>query len=56
LGGILFPIRGYLNTGDKVVVRALIIVALLTIGIEGVVYSLDDSYTLHAAKGLRPPR
>jgi hypothetical protein len=40
LGGILFAIRGYLNTGDKVVAGALIFVALVAIGIEAVVYFL----------------
>jgi hypothetical protein len=38
LGGILFAIRGYLNTGDKAVAGALIFVALVAIGIEAVVY------------------
>lgn len=40
LGGILFAIRGYLNTGDKVVAGALIFVALVAIGIEAVIYFL----------------
>jgi hypothetical protein len=40
LGGILFAIRGYLNTGDKAVAGALIFVALVAIGIEAVVYFL----------------
>lgn len=40
LGTILFAIRGYLNTGDKVVAGALIFVALVAIGIEAVVYFL----------------
>jgi hypothetical protein len=40
LGGILFAIRGYLNTGDKVVAGALIFVALVAIGIEAIVYFL----------------
>ncbi len=40
LGGILFAIRGYLNTGDKAVAGALIFVALVAIGIEVVVYFL----------------
>ncbi len=33
LGAILFAVRGYLNTGDKVVAGALIFVALTAIGI-----------------------
>jgi hypothetical protein len=40
LGAILFAIRGYLNTGDKVVASALIFVALVAIGIEAIVYFL----------------
>lgn len=40
LGGMLFAIRGYLNTGDKAVAGALIFVALVAIGIEAVVYFL----------------
>jgi hypothetical protein len=40
LGGILFAIRGYLNTGDKAVAGALMFVALVAIGIEAVVYFL----------------
>lgn len=40
LGGILFAIRGYLNTGDKAVTGALIFVALVAIGIEAIVYFL----------------
>ena len=40
LGGILYAIRGYLNTGDKAVAGALIFVALVAIGIEAVVYFL----------------
>ena len=40
LGGILFAIRGYLNTGDKVVAGALIFVALVAMGIQAVVYFL----------------
>lgn len=40
LGTILFAIRGYLNTGDKVVAGALIFVAFVAIGIEAVVYFL----------------
>jgi hypothetical protein len=38
LGAILFAVRGYLNTGDKVVAGALIFVALVAIGIEAIVY------------------
>ena len=40
LGGMLFAIRGYLNTGDKAVTGALIFVALVAIGIEAIVYFL----------------
>lgn len=40
LGGILFAIRGYLNTGDKVVAGALIFVALVAMGIQAIVYFL----------------
>jgi hypothetical protein len=40
LGGILFALRGYLETGDKVVAGALIFIALVAIGIEAVVYFL----------------
>jgi hypothetical protein len=40
LGGMLFAIRGYLNTGDKAVAGALIFVALVAIGIEAIVYFL----------------
>jgi hypothetical protein len=40
LGSILFAIRGYLNTGDKVVAGALIFVAVVAIGIEAIVYFL----------------
>jgi hypothetical protein len=40
LGAILFAVRGYLNTGDKVVAGALIFVALVAIGIETIVYFL----------------
>jgi len=38
LGAIIFAIRGYLNTGDKVVAGALIFVAVVAIGIEAIVY------------------
>ena len=40
LGAILVAIRGYLNTGDKAVTGALIFVALVSIGIETIVYFL----------------
>jgi hypothetical protein len=40
LGAILVAIRGYLNTGDNVVSGALVFVALVTIGIEAIVYFL----------------
>ena len=38
LGAILFAFRGYINTGDKAVAGASIFVALVTIGIETIVY------------------
>ena len=38
LGGVLFAVRGYLNTGDRAVAGALIFVALVAIGIQAVVY------------------
>jgi hypothetical protein len=40
LGAILFAVRGYLNTGDKVVTGALIFIALVAMGIQAVVYFL----------------
>ncbi len=40
LGSILLALRGYLETGDKVVAGTLIFVALVVIGIEAVVYLL----------------
>lgn len=40
LGGILFALRGYLETGDKVLAGALIFIAMVAIGIEAVVYFL----------------
>jgi hypothetical protein len=40
LGTILLALRGYLETGDKVVAGTLIFVALVVIGIEAVVYLL----------------
>jgi hypothetical protein len=39
-GAILFALRGYLESGDKVLSGALIFVALVAIGIEAVVYCL----------------
>jgi hypothetical protein len=38
LGTMLFALRGYFETGDKVVAGALIFIALVAIGIEAVVY------------------
>ena len=38
LGAILFAVRGYLNTGDKVVAGALIFVSVVAIGIEAIIY------------------
>lgn len=40
VGGILFALRGYLNTGDKVVTGTLIFVALVAVGIQAIVYFL----------------
>jgi hypothetical protein len=40
LGTMLFALRGYLESGEKVVAGALIFVALVAIGIEAVVYFL----------------
>jgi hypothetical protein len=40
LGAILFAVRGYLNTGDKVVAGTLIFVAVVAVGIQAVVYLL----------------
>ena len=40
LGGILLALRGYFETGDKVVAGSLIFTALVAIGIEAVVYFL----------------
>jgi hypothetical protein len=40
LGTILFALRGYLETGDKVLAGALIFTASVAIGIEAVVYFL----------------
>lgn len=39
-GGILFAVRGYLNTGDKAPAAALIFVAVVAVGIQLVVYFL----------------
>ncbi len=40
LGTILFALRGYLETGDRVLTWALIFIGLVAIGIEAVVYFL----------------
>jgi len=40
LGTILFAVRGYLETGDKVLAGVLIFIALAAIGIEAIVYFL----------------
>ena len=40
LGIILFAVRGYLETGDKVLAGALIFIALVAIGIEAILYFL----------------
>ncbi len=40
LGAILFALRGYLETGDKVLAGALIFIALVAVGIEAIVYFL----------------
>ena len=40
LGVLLFAGRGYLNTGDRAVAGALILVALVATGIEDIVYFL----------------
>ncbi len=40
LGTILFAVRGYMETGDKVLAGALIFIALVAIGIEAIVYFL----------------
>lgn len=39
-GAILFAVRGYLNTGDKVVAAALIFVALSAVGIQLIIVFL----------------
>ena len=40
LGTMLFAVRGYLETGDKVLAGVLIFVASVAIGIDAVVYFL----------------
>jgi hypothetical protein len=40
LGTMLFAVRGYIETGDKVLAGALIFIAWVAIGIEAVVYFL----------------
>jgi hypothetical protein len=40
LGTILFAVRGYMETGDKVLAGVLIFIALAAIGIESIVYFL----------------
>jgi hypothetical protein len=57
LGAIFFAVRGYLNTGDKVVAGALIFVALVAIGIETVIYLLGpyQQRCLSIATGLYLP-
>ena len=40
LGGGLFALRGYLNTGDKVAAGALIFVAVVAVGIQLIVQLL----------------
>jgi hypothetical protein len=40
LGAVLFAVRGYFNTGDKVVAGALIFVAVVAVGIQAIVYFL----------------
>ena len=40
LGTMLFALRGYLETGDKVLAGALIFIALVAVGIEAIVYFL----------------
>jgi hypothetical protein len=40
LGAILFAVRGYMETGDKVLAGALIFIALAAIGIEAILYFL----------------
>jgi hypothetical protein len=40
LGTILFAVRGYMETGDKVLAGVLIFVASVAIGIDAIVYFL----------------
>ncbi len=40
LGTMLFVVRGYIETGEKVLTGALVFIALVPIGIEAVVYFL----------------
>ena len=40
LGTILFAVRGYMETGDKVLAGALIFIALVAIGIEAILFFL----------------
>jgi hypothetical protein len=40
LGTMLFAVRGYIETGDKMLTGALIFIASVAIGIEAVVYFL----------------
>lgn len=40
IGTIVYAVRGYLSTGDKVVSGALIFIALVAIGIEAIIYFL----------------
>ena len=40
LGGMLFALKGYLETGDKAVAGALVFVAIVAVGIQAVVYFL----------------
>ena len=37
---MLFAVRGYMETGDKILAGALIFIALVAIGIEAIVYFL----------------
>jgi hypothetical protein len=40
LGTMLFAVRGYMETGNKVLAGALIFIALVAIGIEAILYFL----------------
>jgi hypothetical protein len=42
LGTILFAVRGYMETRDKVLAGALIFIALVAIGIEAILYFLGS--------------